>query len=90
MLRRLRGRTHLVFTAVAVGRASGAGRQILIDRCSTPVPMREYSDEEILSYIATGDPFDKAGGYAIQHAGFRPVGQISAAMPTSSACRSAT
>lgn len=35
--------------------------------------MRDYSDEEIEAYIATGDPFDKAGSYAIQHPEFRPV-----------------
>ena len=38
--------------------------------------MRAYSDTEIDAYIATGDPFDKAGGYAIQHEGFHPVEQI--------------
>ena len=37
---------------------------------------RSYSDAEIAAYIATGDPFDKAGGYAIQHAGFHPVAHI--------------
>ena len=35
--------------------------------------MRDYSDEEIAVYIASGDPFDKAGSYAIQHPIFRPV-----------------
>jgi septum formation protein len=35
--------------------------------------MRAYTDEEIEAYIASGDPFDKAGAYAIQHDGFRPV-----------------
>ena len=40
---------------------------------TTDVPMRDYSDEEIHAYIQTGDPFDKAGAYAIQHASFQPV-----------------
>jgi septum formation protein len=40
------------------------------------VTMRDYSDEEIDAYIATGDPFDKAGGYAIQHPTFRPVAAL--------------
>jgi predicted house-cleaning NTP pyrophosphatase (Maf/HAM1 superfamily) len=35
--------------------------------------MRAYTDEEIEAYIASGDPFDKAGAYAIQHNGFHPV-----------------
>jgi len=35
--------------------------------------MRDYTDEEIRAYIKTGDPMDKAGAYAIQHAGFHPV-----------------
>jgi len=38
--------------------------------------MRRYSDQEITAYIATGDPFDKAGSYAIQHAAFHPVERI--------------
>lgn len=45
-------------------------------RVSTRVLMRDYADAEIEAYVGSGDPFDKAGGYAIQHAGFRPVAQI--------------
>lgn len=71
MLRRLRGRTHRVFTGLAVARASD--RQLFSDVVITEVPMRAYSDAEIQMYIVTGDPFDKAGAYAIQHPVFRPV-----------------
>ena len=35
--------------------------------------MRAYRDDEIEAYVATGDPLDKAGAYAIQNAGFHPV-----------------
>jgi MAF protein len=71
MLRQLRGRTHQVYTGIAIIRSST--RQTFEDICQTDVPMRDYSDDEIEAYIATGDPMDKAGAYAIQHAGFHPV-----------------
>lgn len=71
MLRRLRGGVHQVYTAVALWRAAdGACAR---DVCVTDVPMRSYSDDEMQAYIASGDPLDKAGAYAIQHPGFRPV-----------------
>jgi len=74
MLGCLRGHTHEVLTAVAVISA-GDGRAIQ-DVCVTEVEMRPYSEAEMLDYIATGDPFDKAGGYAIQHEEFGPVQRI--------------
>jgi predicted house-cleaning NTP pyrophosphatase (Maf/HAM1 superfamily) len=71
MLRRLRGRTHQVNTGLVVLRV-GDGR-MLSRVCVTDVPMRLYSDREMRDYIKSGDPFDKAGAYAIQHPEFRPV-----------------
>jgi MAF protein len=71
MLRRLRGRRHQVCTGVAV--VDTATSNLVTDLCVTDVPMRAYSEEEIQAYVLTGDPLDKAGAYAIQHAGFRPV-----------------
>ena len=75
MLTQLRGRVHQVYTGIALLRASDGF--ILTDLCVTDVPMRNYSDDEIRAYIASGDPFDKAGAYAIQHAEFHPVENLS-------------
>ena len=74
MLRQLRGRTHQVYTGLALLDA-GSGR-LLQDLCVTDVPMRDYSDAEIERYVASGDPLDKAGAYAIQHDAFHPVADI--------------
>ena len=74
MLRQLRGRVHQVFTGIAVLRVSDG--HLLRDICVTDVPMRDYSDAEIEAYVATGDPLDKAGAYAIQHADFNPVASM--------------
>ena len=71
MLRRLRGRVHQVYTAVTLIDLR-TDRSITAVACSD-VPMRAYTDDEIEMYIASGDPFDKAGAYAIQHNGFHPV-----------------
>jgi MAF protein len=74
MLAGLRGRAHMVYTAIGI--ASSSSRRILTDLCATRVWMREYTDAEIDAYVASGDPFDKAGAYAIQHAEFHPVERI--------------
>jgi MAF protein len=74
MLNRLRGHAHQVYTGIALLRKSDG--LLLTDLCVTDVPMRNYSDEEIQAYVATGDPLDKAGAYAIQHPGFRPVARM--------------
>ncbi len=72
MLQSLRNARHQVITAVAVARA-----QALISELDvTEVQMRPYTDAEIDAYIASGDPFDKAGAYAIQHPGFAPVARL--------------
>ena len=75
MLRELRGREHIVATGVAL--AGPAPDQLVSATAATRVLMREYSEREIEDYIATGDPFDKAGGYSIQHPSFQPVEKIS-------------
>ena len=75
MLQSMRKRTHQVYTGLAVLRA--ANETLLTDLACTDVPMRDYTEEEMQAYVASGDPFDKAGGYAIQHPGFKPVETLS-------------
>ena len=74
MLNRLRAREHTVFTGLTVINTSDGVwcRQV----AATPVVMRDYSDREMQGYVATGDPMDKAGAYAIQNAMFNPVARI--------------
>jgi MAF protein len=73
MLEQLRGRPHTVITGVALranaGREWGAA-------VSTLVHMRGYADTEVERYVERGEPFDKAGGYAVQDAEFRPVERL--------------
>ncbi len=79
MLQRLRGRTHRVVTAVAAllpaptGARLGGRRRPLVDHATTYVTMRRYTDADIAASIARGDPFDKAGAYAIQDERLAPV-----------------
>lgn len=74
MLLRLRGRVHQVYTGVAVVRA-GEPRPFS-EVIRTEVEMRSYDRQELLDYVASGDPLDKAGAYAIQNQKFHPVKQI--------------
>ncbi len=75
MLLQLRGRVHQVLTAVAL--YDPKQDRLETDLSITDVPMRAYTEAEIRAYIATGDPFDKAGSYAIQHPEFKPVERLS-------------
>ena len=72
MLRQLSGRTHQVFTAVAVAR--GTRMESMVEVVS--VTFRILDDEEIGSYIATREPMDKAGAYGIQGYGATIVQRI--------------
>ena len=71
ILRRLRDRMHRVYTGLAVFRV--ADEELYSEVVASDVWMRDYSDDEMQAYIASGDPLDKAGAYAIQHPVFRPV-----------------
>ncbi len=64
MLGRLSGRTHIVLTAIAV---AGAARRLRV--VETSIEFRRASTEEIAWYVATGEPLDKAGSYALQDRG---------------------
>jgi septum formation protein len=67
MLRALSGRTHQVVTGVAlVDAATGRAES---DAAVTDVTFRTLTDAEIAAYVETGEPFGKAGAYAIQGLG---------------------
>jgi septum formation protein len=75
MLRQLRGRQHEVITGLALVEAGGRAREqteVVVSR----VTMADYSDTEVEAYVATGEPFDKAGAYAIQGLGGRLVASV--------------
>lgn len=72
MLRLLSGRTHQVITGVCL--MSEGSTEIAAE--TTSVELRRLSDAEIAEYIATGEPMDKAGAYAIQGYAARWVPRI--------------
>lgn len=76
MLRFLNGREHLVCTAAALAFRNNGKISILQTVCETIVRFRTMSRDEILDYIASGDPMGKAGAYAIQNLEFHPVESI--------------
>jgi len=75
MLQELRGRWHEVVTGLAVIEAGGEGRE-RTGAVVTRVRMAAAPDGEIAAYVATGEPFDKAGGYAVQGLGARLVAEV--------------
>jgi len=64
MLRTLSGRTHRVITGICLVRAPGS--ILAWTHETTSVTFRDLSEEEIEDYVRSSEPFDKAGGYAIQ------------------------
>ncbi len=67
MIHSLQGRTHEVYTGVAVLDFGKEGKKSVVNHAvGTKVFVHAMSDEEIRGYIATGEPMDKAGGYGIQ------------------------
>lgn len=65
MLQHLSGRTHAVYTGVAIRR--GTDECVFFEK--TNVTFWELTEEEVNGYLDTGEPFDKAGAYGIQGAG---------------------
>ena len=74
MLRTLSGHTHRVITGVCLVRAPEA--ILAWTHETTAVTFKNLSEEEIGSYVESGEPFDKAGGYAIQGLASRFVPRI--------------
>ena len=72
LLGRLAGHTHRVLTGVAVATARGA-RALHVE---SRVSMRRPTQAELRAYVSTGEPFDKAGAYALQGEGGRLVAQV--------------
>jgi septum formation protein len=74
MLTALAGRSHAVFTGVVLLRPGGAAAERTV--VGTQVVFRALTTEEIDAYIATGEPFDRAGAYAIQGEGAHLVDRV--------------
>lgn len=67
MIRSLQGRSHKVYTGVAILDYDDEGkRKSVVHAVETEVFVNPMSDEEIREYAATGEPLDKAGAYGIQ------------------------
>lgn len=71
ILMQLRGHPHQVISGIAIHQPQK--EKTVTGLVETDVVMRNYTEKEIDDYIASGDPFDKAGAYAIQNDEFQPV-----------------
>jgi len=77
MLHALSGREHEVITGVAIALGAGTRPRLLaLEHVSTRVRFRDLSDEQIETYVASGEPMDKAGAYGIQGRGALLVDEI--------------
>jgi len=74
MLEKLSGRTHTVLTGVTLIRLPDVERREFAE--ATQVHFAAISNDEILRYLASGEPFDKAGSYAIQGLAGRYIPRI--------------
>ena len=76
ILSRLRGRSHQVITGVCLIDNAGGAKAIRCLYDVTEVFFGDYSDEELRAYVETDEPYDKAGGYAIQETFGRYIDRI--------------
>jgi len=76
MLSKLQGRSHTVYTGVAVLQVGTGVETVESFVEAARVYFRELSYEEIWAYIATGEPFDKAGSYGVQEKGALLVDRV--------------
>jgi septum formation protein len=77
MLSALSGRTHTVLTAVRISRVTSAGEELAKEfTVATDVLIKPLTGAEMDGYIATGEPYDKAGGYAAQGLGSFMVQEV--------------
>lgn len=74
MLSLLRGRDHRVVTGFVL--LNGAGETLHVEAVVSTVTMRAFSQDELEAYIATDEPYDKAGAYALQGLGGRLVERV--------------
>lgn len=78
-LRLLSGQTHQVITAFCLWPSTGPW---VVGHATAHVQFRELRDQEILDYVATGDPMDKAGAYGIQSLGRHLVATFTGSLET--------
>jgi MAF protein len=76
MLTSLREQPHRVYTSMTISRWQGQTLESATLLHTSNVWMRDYSAAEMEAYITSGEPFDKAGGYGIQHPTFAPVARF--------------
>ncbi len=76
MLKRLQGRDNYIYTGmtVIIKKQGKLLRETLLDKIV--VTMKELTDKEIMEYISTKDPLDKAGSYAIQGIGSKNIKEV--------------
>ena len=72
MLRKLSGRTHLVMTGLCIISSAREYRNVSVSE----VAFETMDEEEISSYVRTGEPMDKAGAYAVQGIAARYIKEI--------------
>jgi septum formation protein len=73
MLQELSGNTHSVISGIAV---KETGKSTLLDAVETKVSFRDLTEGDIADYVASGEPLDKAGAYAVQGIGRRLIDHI--------------